>query len=282
MNEKVIPSIITVIIGFIGLLAFQIIQFSDYNLKIVFCDVGQGDATYIRTPQGKDILIDGGPDNSVLLCLSDNMPFWDKELDLVILTHPDSDHYSGLLSVAREYKIKSFSTSLTPEDAPGYKNLHQILREQRVEERFVCNGDNYSFPDGVVLEIVWPKSCDVSSTDKNDNSVISLLSYGDFKALITGDAEEHIGNFYQDRVGDIDILRVPHHGSRDGVDDDYLESIKPEVAIISVGAKNRYGHPVQEILDILKLKNIQILRTDQVGEIRISSDGKSYSVNSDL
>lgn len=279
MSQKLASSIFLIIFGLLGLFVYDSARFSGKKFKVVFCDVGQGDATYLRSPEGYDILIDGGPDNSVLLCLSENMPFWDKKIDLVIMTHPDSDHYSGLIPVAREYTINSFATSFTPEDATGYKTLKQILKDKNVEERFVCQGDSYNFPDGVDLRIVWPRSCAIASTDKNDNSVIALLRYGDLEILLTGDAEENIGDFYQNDVGDIDVLKVPHHGSRDGVDEDFLDAIKPEVAIISVGTKNRYGHPVAEILDLLESEDIQIFRTDVRGEIRLTTDGMSYSID---
>jgi competence protein ComEC len=279
MIQKVIFSSVFVLISLLGLFVYDSIRFQHKYLKVVFCDVGQGDATYIRTPEGNDILIDAGPDNSVLLCLSENMPFWDKSLDLVILTHPDSDHYSGLIPVAREYEISSFATSFTPEDADGYKTLRSILAEKKVETRFVCGGDSYSFSDEVSFEILWPRSCTIASTDKNDNSVVTLLKYKDFKTLITGDAEASVGRFYQDMVGDVDILRVPHHGSRDGVDKDYLDATTPEIAVISSGAGNRFGHPVEEILNLLESESIQTLRTDETGDIRISSDGTTYSID---
>lgn len=281
MIRKIIFSSLVIFFGLVGLFVYDSTRFGDKMLKVVFCDVGQGDATLIRTPEGFDILIDGGPNNDILLCLSENMPFWDKRLDLVILTHPDSDHYSGLIPVVREYEIASFATSFTPEDAAGFKTLRQILSDKGVEERFVCQEDRISFPDMVSLEIVWPRSCTIASTDKNDNSVVALLKYGKFEVLITGDAEVGVGKFYQDMVGDIDILRIPHHGSKDGIDEDYIDAVKPEYAIISVGGSNRYGHPVDEILDLLKSQDIKTLRTDEDGDVAVYSDGQTYSIDTE-
>lgn len=270
----------SILLGLLAFFVYDSIRFGDEKLKIIFCDVGQGDGVYIRTPDGYDVVIDGGPDSSILTCLSENMPFWDKSLDLVVLTHPDSDHYTGLIPIAREYLIGSFATSFTPEDAGGYRTLRAILDEKGVTVRTVCQGDRYSFSKEVILRIVWPRSCTIASTEKNDNSVVAVLDYKNFEVLLTGDAEENIGDFYQDLAGDVDILKVPHHGSKDGVDGDYLQAVRPEVAILSVGEKNKYGHPSASVVDILEENKIRVLRTDRQGDIAISSDGDTYKIKS--
>lgn len=245
--KKIIFFTILIASSLLGLYFSESARIKDKQLHVVFCDVGQGDGVYVRTPDGSDIVIDGGPNNSILLCIKDNMPFWDRTIELMILTHADSDHYTGLISLEDHYSIKSFVTTFTPKDTPGYKTLSDELIKQGAKQRFVCQGDKFNFGDGVRLSVVWPKSCTLGSTEKNDNSVVALLDYKDLQILLTGDAEEHIGDFYQSDVGDIDILKVPHHGSKDGVDGDYLEALKPEVAILSVGAKNRYKHPSSAI-----------------------------------
>ncbi len=277
---KTVTIFLVIILGLLGLFLYQDKTISDGKLRVVFCDVGQGDGIYIRTPKGADIVIDGGPDNSILLCLSDNMPFWDRTIDLMILTHPDSDHYTGLIPIAKQYGVLSFATSYTQKDVPGYQTLVDIFKEKGTKQRFVCQGDKFGFPDKTNIQVLWPRSCTLGSTEKNDNSVVTLLTYKDLQILLTGDAEENIGDFYQDRAGDIDILKIPHHGSKDGIDEDYLLAVKPEVAVLSVGSKNRYGHPSQSILNELKERNITTYRTDRQGDIIIKSDGKSYNIDS--
>lgn len=280
MIGKTITIFLVIILGLLGLFAYQEKALNDGKLHVVFCDVGQGDGIYIRTPNGADIVIDGGPDNSILLCLSDNMPFWDRTIDLMILTHPDSDHYTGLIPITRQYEVLSFATSFTQKDVPGYQTLVDIFNEKGTKQRFVCQGDKFGFPDQVNIKVLWPRSCTIGSTDKNDNSVITLLTYKDLQILLTGDAEENIGDFYQDMAGDIDILKVPHHGSKGGIDEDYLDTVKPEVAVLSNGAKNRYGHPALSILNELKERNIATYRTDIQGDVTIKSDGQSYNIDS--
>lgn len=261
---------------------YQSSKFNDGKLHVVFCDVGQGDGIYIRTPNGSDVVIDGGPDNSILLCLTNSMPFWDRTIDLMILTHPDSDHYTGLISVARQYEVMSFATSFTERSVAGYETLSNILSEKGAQERFVCQGDKFGLGKEVTMKIMWPRSCALGSTEKNDNSVVSILEYKDLQILLTGDAEVNIGDFYQDLAGDVDILKVPHHGSRDGVDGEYLDTIKPEVSILSVGGENRYGHPTADTLELLKNYGSKIMRTDKHGEIEITSDGKIYNIQSEI
>ncbi len=278
---KTVTIFLVIILGLLILFLYQEKTISDGKLKVVFCDVGQGDGIYVRTPKGADIIIDGGPDNSVLLCLGSNMPFWDRTIDLMILTHSDSDHYTGLIPIAKQYEVLSFATPFTQKDVPGYQTLAGIFKEKGVKQRFVCQGDKFGFPDQVNVKVVWPKSCALGSTEKNDNSVVTVLEYKDLQILLTGDAEENIGNFYQGLVGDIDILKVPHHGSKGGVDEDYLDTIEPEVAVLSSGVKNRYGHPSQSILTELSERNISIYRTDRQGDIIIKSDGVNYNVEAD-
>ncbi|HUQ85554.1 MAG TPA: MBL fold metallo-hydrolase [Candidatus Limnocylindrales bacterium] len=284
MSKKRIFLTLLFLISFLLLFIYQDKEINNGKLKVVFCDVGQGDGIYIRTPEGQDIIVDGGPDNSILLCLSENMPFWDREIELMILTHPHADHYTGLISIAKSYKVLSFASSLVRESDSGYKALAGILDNQKIPKRFICQGDKFSLKSGVSFEILWPRSCDLSktilSTDPNDNSVVGLLSYKDFQLLLTGDAGEGVEDLVDNIVGDIDVLKVPHHGSRTGFDSEFLNVTKPELAVISVGDKNRYKHPAPNILGFLKTGNIKTFRTDKQGSIRISSDGITYSVAS--
>lgn len=280
MKIKIALAVLCCLTGLLGLSIYQQKKFNDGKMHVIFCDVGQGDGIYIRTPSGTDIVIDGGPDNSILLCLTNNMPFWDRKIELMILTHPDSDHYTGLLSVAKQYDVASFATSFTQKDVAGYQTLIDIFTAKKTEQRFVCQDDKFSFGDGISLKVLWPKSCSLGSTEKNDNSVVTLLNYKDLQILLTGDAEVNIGSFYQDLAGDIDILKVPHHGSKDGVNKSFLEEVKPEVSVLSVGAKNRYGHPAPAIESLLRNNGSKIVSTAKDGEVEIVSDGKTYTIKS--
>ena len=275
--------LVIVLISFFGLFFYQFLKFNDGKLHVVVCDVGQGDAIFIRTPKGSDILVDGGPDDSVLYCLSKHMPFWDRDLELVILTHPHADHLAGLIDVVKRYRILSFNTEKVGNTTAVYKELVRVLAEHSIKERYLWQGDRFLFKDGVELKTLWPTQdwlsqnlVNDSNFDVNGLSVIEFLSYENFKTLLTGDAGALVIEQIDSLAGKIDVLKVPHHGSKTGLNPEILSILNPKLAIISVGKNNRYGHPNQFTLDLLKSSNIKTLRTDQSGEVEIISDGKSW------
>lgn len=276
-----------------GIFFYENQKFNDGKLHLIVCNVGQGDGILIRTPKGSDILIDAGPDDSVLDCLQNHMPFWDREIEVLILTHPHADHLTGLISVLKRYKVMHYFTENVKTDTLVYRKLQDALAKNNLTAKFSFAKDQINFADKTSLLTIWPQkewfekqklqdsqnsSPDSSSLDVNGFSLITLLSYGDFKALLTGDAgvivEEKIAN----TVGNIDVLKVPHHGSKTGLSSLFLEETSPELAIISVGAKNRYGHPAKIALDLLAKYNIKTLRTDKNGEAEVVSNGKSFKV----
>ena len=271
-----------------GIFIYEFARFEDGKLHIVVCDVGQGDAIFIRTPGGLDILIDGGPDDSVLSCLAGYMPFWDRDLELVILTHPHADHLNGLISVLGHYKVDSFATEMIKNNTSGFSRLMDELKNQNIAIQYVYAGDKFVFKDGVVLKIAGPSKEYVKKTSpggtigerKEFANVESLVTYKNFSVLLTGDSQVSELNEILKQVQDdtpFSILQVPHHGSKTGLSSEILDFIKPELAVISVG-KNNYGHPTSQTIKTLRDKDIKILRTDNDGEIEIVSDGESWVV----
>jgi competence protein ComEC len=261
------------------LFAYQYSKFYDGKLHIVVCDVGQGDAIFIRTPNGSDVLIDGGPDNSVLSCLSKHMPFWDRTLEVVILTHPDSDHSLGIIDVIKRYKLIHFYTSKVEAETVIYEELLKTIRDHKVNIQYIWQGDQLTFEDSLTMKALWP-SFEWKGSKTNSFSVIELLTYKNFTALFTGDSDAEQMNQISGLAGNIDFLKVPHHGSRFGLTQEVIDFLSPEVAAISVGKNNRYGHPTRFVLDLLKSANIKIMRTDQVGDIEVTSDGKTFQIRS--
>ncbi len=266
----------------VGIFVFEGLRFNDGKLHIVICNVGQGDAIFIRTPKGQDILVDGGPDSSVLSCLSNHMPFWDRTIELVFATHPDADHISGLVSVLESYKVLSFNTSKKTSGTRVFAKLQSLIIAQDIPLRYIYAGDRYSLSSDISLLTLWPTheyvDADAGSADTNSFSLVQVLSFGNFKALLTGDIEyQRLDNIFPS-LYKIDILKVPHHGSKTGLNEQVLRMLKPDLAVISVGAKNRYGHPTPFILNLLKDAGIKTLRTDRDGEVEIISDGKIWQV----
>lgn len=277
----------TLIILFLGFFTFNLYKFNDNYLHIVMCDVGQGDAIFIRTPSKSNILIDGGPDDSVLDCLNNNLPFWDKKIDLIILTHPHADHLNGLKYVLERYTVLHFVTEKIESKSQGFKSLEAKLAAKNLTAKYIYAGDKIIFTNNVVFTTMWPDKEWVASQeaslksnfDFNNTSLVELLTYRDFKALFTGDAGVKIEDGIAAQVGKINLLKVPHHGSRTGMSDYFLSSIRPDLALISAGKGNSYGHPAKYSLDLLKKYEVKTLRTDTYGEIEVVTDGKSYWLN---
>lgn len=272
-----------------------VFSFSPKKLKLIACDVGQGDA--ILVVYGSfEILTDGGPPNGkVSECLSRYMPFWDREIEVVVNTHPQLDHYGGLIEVFKNYKVGKFVANSLDSSSQEYGVLKSLAGSRGVEVVTPITGlsINYGlihydifFPtDKFLMREGWngqPGKLGTfeTSRDPNDFSVQAVLSFGKFRALLTGDIGDNMSEQVLPEIpdGGVNYIKIPHHGSKYGLTEKYLEKINPSVAVISVAAKNRYGHPAAEIIKMLKEKGIKILRTDEVGNVVVESDGNEVKI----
>lgn len=294
-----IPKFLVYVFFFFTILLLVLVIYSlpDGLLHISFCNVGQGDAIYIRAPDGTDMLIDGGPNNKVLDCLGEKMPFFDRELDIVLLTHAQADHLTGLVSVLKRYSVKYFVSGPEGNDIDQYQELIKIINEEQINVRNLYRGTIIKLGQ-LKLDFVWPprewtfQRLDTAgnnlrkqqavlgaktTANLNNFSQVFLLSFGLFDAFFTGDAESDILKLalQEESFGDIEVLKVPHHGAKKGLTEDLVERIDPDVAVVSVG-KNNYGHPNSALLDELKRHNVGVLRTDVEGTIEIVTDGKRW------
>jgi len=248
-------------------------------LKVVFFDVGQGDSIFIETPFRKQILIDGGPDKSVLAKLGEAMPFYDRTIDLVVLTHPDSDHLTGLVGVLEYFKVGHILVSGFEGDSATYEQWEKIIEEKKISLTLAQAGQQIIFPSGAVLEILWPEQSRIAAISKaNDASIVSRLIYGEMEILLTGDIEKKTENILLGGklILKADILKAAHHGSKTSTSEGFLNIVSPEAAVISVGEDNRYGHPGQEVLT--RLEDAAVYRTDKNGDIKILTDGKIFGI----
>lgn len=231
------------------------------NFHLIACDVGQGDAI-LAVYGDTQILTDGGPGDSVLTCLEKYMPFWDREIELVVLTHPQLDHYGGLIEVFKRYKVSTFLTNDFDAGTYGLEALRNAVGGSGA--RVIYPGVGTRIRVGMIyLDILHPEK-GIVSANPNDISIVNILRFGVFEALLTADIENEIGNEIVQKglIKDIDYIKVPHHGSKNGLTLELLEASKPEIAVISVGKKNFYGHPHKEILDMLAGYGLRVLRTD--------------------
>lgn len=257
---------LAIIFSFIVSLIIFFNNFFDERTKIVFCDVGQGDAAYIRIKNKIDVLIDAGPDQKILSCLGKYMPFWDRKIELAFLSHPNNDHYNGYFFIADRYKIDKFITVNSPIVSKTYKKLLNKILQNKIPIFFKTIGNKIDVQN-VQFTFYWPPISFTSSND-NDFSQILLFQENNFRVLFTGDASPFVlGRLSHGFLGKIDILKVPHHGSKNGLTKKFLDLADPTIALISVGKNNSYGHPHQVILDMLKAKNIKIKRTDVEGDV---------------
>ena len=286
------------IAGVILLLAtslFQYFSFNDGRLHVTFCNVGQGDAIFITTPTNKHILIDSGPDARVLGCLSNHMPFWDRTIDMVLLTHPHADHFMGIYHLLDRYTILSFDTEKLVNKSASFKELLGEIDKRKIPIRYLLKSDKFTIKGkdiqkDVVISIAGPSQEYLSKTSPNGligetkefASVLSHVSYGAFDALFTGDSQA-IGlvdgiDSLDRKANRLEVLQIPHHGSRFGLSEEIVEELHPAIAIASVG-KNSYGHPAKVILDMFQKQHIPVLRTDRGSDVEIVTDGKEWEVN---
>ncbi len=288
--------------GFILLLSF-FWTLPDGKLHLVFCDVGQGDAAFVRFPDGRDMLVDGGPNAKVLGCLGRHMPFWDRHINIVLLTHPQKDHMQGLNPVLERYDVEYFVRSDVANTTEGYQALVDTLARRKIKETFVTTGETIAV-GATTISVLWPSQDQIakmrSSSDLgslgsvgdvlgarspdnlNDGSIVFWLRYGSFDALFTGDADTRaeIGWSSSLALHGLEVLKYPHHGSRTGMSEEFLTRLAPRFAVISVG-KNSYGHPNEATLATLAKQAVQVKRTDKDGDIHIVSDGRSWQVTAD-
>lgn len=275
----------------------------DGKLHIFFCNVGQGDGAYIKLPDGRDMVVDGGPNNRILDCLSRHMPFWDRRINLVMMSHPQKDHAQGLIEVLRRYSVEYFLRSDVANTTDGYKELISVVQEKKIPVRYLTKGEKIDV-GATTLSVIWPSkeqiakgpreslvtigSSDDSTNilgsqaveDLNDYSIVFWLRYGSFDALFTGDADTRVEDGYVGtKLADnqVEVLKFPHHGSKTGASTSFIDWLAPKLTVISVG-KNSYGHPTQEAINLLKESSI--VRTDQEGDVEVVSDGRSWHVRS--
>lgn len=241
------------------------------ELTVVMLNIGQGDAIYIRTPEGTDILIDGGPDRSVLFELGRVMPPLDHHIEYVIATHPDADHINGLVELPSMYTIGTLVMNGDPRDTTA-ANALRSWQEQGISVVDVSRGDVLSAD--VPLTVVHP---DPSETyeDTNARSLVLLMRYGDMDLLFTGDAtvesEYEMMQWYvqtYDKPIDVDLLKVGHHGSHTSTSAEFVKRTTPSIALISAGVENRYGHPHPSVITRLERAGVQVFRTDRDGRVR--------------
>lgn len=274
------PFILIVIILGIGVYVWTVVlvEKNPKVLKVAFLDVGQGDAIYIEAPNKKQILIDGGKDSKLIYSLSKVMPFADRSLDLVIITHRDMDHIGGLPMLLDGYKVGKVIDNGIKGETELSKSIDEKIQKKLIPKEIAKNDMRIMIDEkrNIYIDILYPNR-DISEIDSNDGSVVAKLVYGNNSFLFTGDAGIYAENLimWEEKEKDlnIDVLKLGHHGSKSASSLLWLEKTSPVLSIISAGKNNSYGHPHKEVIERLQELNIPFLSTVEMGTILVKSDG---------
>lgn len=256
-------------------------------LTFAVLNIGQGDALYIEGPTGIQILVDAGPNTgAVLRELPNVMPLGDRTLDAVVETHPDADHMGGFVDMLARYEVGAFIEPGVDKDNTVIAALKKEIAAHNIPVYIARRGMVLDLGGGAHLDILYP-DVDVSQFgDKsNDASIVAHLVYGNTRAMLTGDAPFNIESrvIQISTAGEVtsDLLKVGHHGSKYSTSEAFVQAVHPQLALISVGAHNSYGHPTQDVLARLQAASVPVLRTDKNGRLTCMSDGTEFKCESE-
>lgn len=258
----------------------------DRELKVNFLNVGQGDAILIRTPSHQDILIDGGPGNKAVEEIGHLLPFYDRDIELMILTHAHSDHVSGLIEVLKRYQVEQILYSgKVLHESGDYLAWFNLIKEKSIPLRPAVCCERIFLGDQLVLEVVYPFE-DFSGKrleELNDSSLVIRLVYKGQEFLFMGDAPIKVEDelIHKGVNLESDVLKVGHHGSKYSSGPEFLELVDPQYAVIQSGAGNKFGHPHFKTINNLARLGVNILRNDECGTIFFESDGRKLKVQSE-
>lgn len=255
---------------------FSLSRFLGGELTVAFLDVGQGDAVFIEGPNGNQILYDAGPPSgAVLRELGKILPFWDRSIDIVVMSHPDLDHSGGIPDVIERYDVDLLMEAGKFSGNGAYEAVEREVRRRMVDRLVARAGMRIELGQGAYIDILHPDR-DVDHLDPNDASIVLHLVYGNTSVLLSGDLGVNEESRLAHELGESlrsDILKLGHHGSQTSSAPLWLAAARPKIAVISAGKNNRYGHPHKETLDRLAAAGIPYIETAKEGTIVYVSNG---------
>lgn len=249
-------------------------------LCVAFLDVGQGDAIFIQSPSGRQLLIDTGRNQAVFRGLGEVMSFSDREIDYVLATHPDADHIGGLSSVLDRFKVTHVIRTANESDTSLWEEAEKRIEVEGAVITIARRGQRFDLGDGVFLDILFP-DVDVSEFESNTSSIVARLVYGETSFMLTSDSPKSIEEYLVLIEGEYlesDVLKAGHHGSRTSTSELFLAEVSPSYAVISAGKDNSYGHPHLEVTDALFNAGVETFNTADQGHIIFWSDGEDLTV----
>ena len=272
--------------AFAGIVWFHAVASPDGKLHVHFLDVGQGDSVLIETPGGRQVLIDGGPTPlGAARPLGDVLPFWDRRLDMVVLTHPDEDHFRGLVEVLHRYDVDVVLDSGLTSENPMFQAWQDALEREVPRTVRAYQGQTVVLDRDTWIEVLGPPDPMLrTSADRNNNGVVLRLVHGQVSFLLTADIEKEAEAWLTRSTHNLasTVLKAPHHGSRTSTSPIFLSAVRPAAAVISVGASNRYGHPHPEVKARLEatVGPDRLYTTAERGNIEFTTDGRRLWVKS--
>lgn len=269
------------ILFLIDLALFAITQSSTHaDLRISFLDVGQGDAVFIEAPNGNQLLYDAGPPSGATLReLARIMPFWDRSIDIAVLSHPDMDHIGGYPEIFKRYEIGATLEPGATSENGVYDATERAIADEHGGHLYAKKGMQIELGGGVVADILYPDH-DMKGSETNAASIVLRVHYKDTAFLLSGDLPQAEEDYVAKEFGDglhAQVLKLGHHGSRTSSSAYWLAAVHPDVAVISAGRDNRYGHPHKEVIELLDKLTIPSLRTYEEGTITFASDGETVT-----
>jgi len=249
--------------------------------EINFLDVGQGDSELLMLPGGIRILTDAGPNQKILQSLESAFKAGDNYIDLAIISHPQLDHFNGFNYVLDHYRVGAFifNGRSDTEAAGGWPQFVEKIKSQKIPLITVSQGDKIKYGDSEI-DFLSPGPEYAQSAELNDVGLVELIRTGGWRALLTADIGANIEDYLVKNWAAlrVDILKIPHHGSKYSSSAEFLNSVRPRVAVIEVGESNKYGHPTKEVLERLASAAAKIFRTDQNGNIEIFAENGKLKV----
>lgn len=276
MDKKYLRYSSGLIACLIALVIYCISTLPDGSMRLSFLDVGQGDAIFLSLPDGGSILIDGGPDEKVMRELTDILPFYQNNIDTIILTHPHPDHVTGLVSVLEKYDVENVILTGAKYYLPAYNEFLAQVKDKNIRVNFAEGSRDFKVGN-VVLDVVYPPVSIQGRefSNMNNSSLVVKIIYGKEKILFMGDLETEGEQKLIESGADLsaDLIKIGHHGSRTASGKEFIQLVAPRTAIISCGAGNKYKHPHIETMNTLRETGIEIRRTDLEGRINYALDG---------
>lgn len=280
MRIPIITAVIVVtLLAFISSLELVDTTESQGLLHVTFLDVGQGDATLIESPTGTQVLIDGGKNGIVIGELKKTIGFFDRDIDMLVATHPDMDHIGGLSDVLDQYDVATILMTENINDTPAFNEFRSRIEAEGARIIYARRGQIFDLGYGVhgstTLSVLFPDH-DPTNLESNMSSIVMQLEYGESTYIITGDSPQEIEEYLVKLDGgelESDILKLGHHGSKTSSAELFITAVAPIFGIISAGKENSYGHPHKEVVDRLSAHGVIQKNTADEGSIFSVSDG---------